>query len=80
MAYRNYKVDFEYLGTDYSGLAVEEGVEIEVTQYKIDGFPSFTIFKNAPVSNPAVCPDGIVSVSKNATPTSGYYVVAYVAP
>ena len=80
MAYKNIKVEFEYLGTEYTGIAVEDGVIIKVTQSSIDGFPPFTVFQNAGAAFPNFNPDGIASVSKNASATSGYYVLAYVAP
>lgn len=80
MAFRNIKVEFEYLGTEYPGIAVEEGVEIHVSVSSIDGFPAFTTFKNAGTAFPTINPDGIASVSKNGTATAGYFVLNYVAP
>ena len=80
MAYKNIKVEFEYLGTDYPGIAVEDGIEIHVSQTSIDGFPAFTTFVNAGSTFPTINPDGIASISKNAAATAGYLVLAYVAP
>ena len=80
MIYRNLKVDFEYLGVDYSGIAIEEGIVIKVRETSIDGFPPFTVFENAGPTFPTFNPDGIASSSKHTAPTSGYYLLSYVAP
>lgn len=80
MAYRNIKVEFEYLGVEYPGIAVEDGIEIHVSQTSIDGFPAFTTFVNAGPAFPTFNVDGIASISKNSSATPGYLVLAYVAP
>lgn len=78
MTYRNIKVDFEYLGTEYPGIAVDDRVEILLGESDFDGFPPFTVFKKAGATPPNINPGGIASMSKNAAPTSGYFVLDYV--
>ena len=38
MAFRNYKLEFEFNGTDYPGISVEEGIDIKSCLSSIDGF------------------------------------------
>lgn len=78
MAFRNYKVEFEFNGTDYPGISVEEGIDIKVALSSIDGFPAFTIFENTATDFPRINPDGIASVSKSTTAKSGYFVLNFV--
>lgn len=75
MAYRNIKVDFEYKGTTYAGIAVEDGVTMGLGVTKVDGFPPLTTFGNCAPEFPTFNPGGIASVSKNAGATAGYYVL-----
>lgn len=75
MAYRNIKVDFEYKGTTYAGIAVKDGVGMAVGSTKIDGFPPLMFFTNCAPDFPTFNPAGIASISKNAAATASYYVL-----
>lgn len=73
MSYRNIKVEFEFEGADYPGIAVPDGIEILVGQTKIDGFPEVFIFKGAQAPYPTIAAGGMASISRFASVTSGYY-------
>ena len=76
MPFRNIKVEFEYLGTTYPGVAVPDGVELKVGSTGIDGFPETLIFDGAVTPYPTIFVGGLASISKHpTTATESYYVL-----
>lgn len=76
MNYTNIKVDFEYLGTDYSGFALEEGVDYEAIQSQKDGFDAILMFNYTNTVYPRVFIAGMSCIYTDTSPASGCYLIA----